>query len=266
MPIKIGHASCDECKRIKNGTSGDQNGKEVCIRSWYSKPWKLVLRCRDSIKAEKMAAACEQACANPAIGYDQNQRNTLNTHAKQTGYDLSKITTPCECDCSSFMTVCAQAAGIPIPYNGTNAPTTSTLKTAFTQTGLFEVLTTSKYLTSDAYLKRGDILVAPGSHTVMALENGSKIQQATYALVFDASFYSARYPDLYHAFGTDADALFQHFLTYGMKEGRQGNALFHVTAYRNRYPDLQAAFGDDLPAYYQHYMTYGFAENRIASE
>ena len=173
MAIKIGHASIDENAGIKNGASGDQTGREVCIRTWYAKPWSFVLRCTDEAKAEKMAAACEAGCGNPNIGYDQNQRNTLHTQAKQAGYDLSRITTPCETDCSAFICVCAEAAGITIPYNGTNAPTTSTMKTAFTATGMFEVLTASKYVTGDAWLKRGDILVKPGSHTVMALENGS---------------------------------------------------------------------------------------------
>ena len=175
MAILIGHASIDENGKISGGTAGDQTGKEVCTRNWYSKPWGFILRCKDSAKAEKMAVACEKGCANDKIGYDQNQRNTLNTQAKAVGYDLAKITVVCETDCSAFMTVCAQAAGINVPYNGTNAPTTSTMKTAFTQTGEFEVLTDSKYLTSDTYLKRGDILVKPGSHTVMALQNGSGV-------------------------------------------------------------------------------------------
>jgi len=173
MAINIGHASLDENGKISGGTAGDQTGKEVCVRTWYNKPWGFVLRCTDPALAEKMAKACEAGCANNKIGYDQNQRNTLNTQAKAVGYDLSKITTACECDCSSFMTVCAQAAGIEPAYSSGNAPTTSTMQARFTATGKFTVLTDSKYLTSDKYLKRGDILVKAGSHTVMALGNGS---------------------------------------------------------------------------------------------
>ncbi len=172
MSILIGHASIDENGAISGGAAGDQTGKEVCTRTWYSKPWDFVLRCTDSAKAEKMAAACEKGCANSMIGYDQRQRNTLYAKAKAVSYDLSRITSPCECDCSSFMTVCALAAGIPITY-GANAPTTSTMKNVFRSTGEFDVLTDSKYLTSDSCLKRGDILVKAGSHTVMALQNGS---------------------------------------------------------------------------------------------
>ena len=181
MAVKIGHASIDENGKISGGTTGDQTGKEVCIRTWYSKPWGFVLRCKDLFKAEKMAIACEQGCANDKIGYDQAQRNTLYTQAKKVNYDLSKIATACECDCSSFMTICAIAAGIKITY-GTNAPTTSTMKTVFNNTGEFDILTESKYLTSDSYLKRGDILVKAGSHTAMVLENGSNATVAQSSL------------------------------------------------------------------------------------
>ena len=172
MSIVIGHSSIDERNKSSGGQAGDQTGKEVCTRSWYSKSWSYVLRPLDKNIAEKMAVACEKGCANPAIGYDQGQRNTLKTQAVACGMDLSKITVLCECDCSSFMTVCAECAGISIAYNNGNAPTTSTMKSAFMNTGSFELLSDEKYLTSDKYLKRGDILVAVGSHTVMALSNG----------------------------------------------------------------------------------------------
>ena len=175
MSILIGHSSIDENGKARGGAAGDQNGKEVCKRNWYSASWDVVLRCTDPIITEKMAVACEQACDNDCIGYDQNQRNTLNTEAKKVGYDLSKITTHCECDCSSLMCICAIAGGIPESalYKGNNMRTTSNMREAFKATGKFEALTDSKYLTSDIYLKRGDILVNEGSHTIMVLGEGA---------------------------------------------------------------------------------------------
>lgn len=172
MAIKIGHASLSENNKSKGGKAGDQTGKEVCIRSWYAKDWDYVLRPKTSSLAEKSASACEKGCNNNKIGYDQNQRNTLYTQAKAVKFDLSKITVPCETDCSAFMTVCAIAGGANISY-GSNAPTTTTMKSKFVGSGNYSVLTDNKYLTSDKYLKRGDILVKAGSHTVMALQNGS---------------------------------------------------------------------------------------------
>lgn len=174
MAIKIGHASIDENRKSKGGSAGDQTAKEVCTRTWYNGGWQFVLRPTSSTLAEKSAKACEKGCANKNIGYDQNQRNTLNTQAKKVGYDLSKVTNNCETDCSAFMTVCAISGGADIEYGG-NAPTTSTMKIRFANSGDYTILTDSKYLTSDKYLKRGDILVKAGSHTVMVLENGSGV-------------------------------------------------------------------------------------------
>ena len=179
--VLIGHSSIDENGKAKGGVAGDQNGKEVCVRDWYKSSWNVLLRCNDSLIAEKMAVACEQACANSNIGYDQNQRNTLYTQAKKHNFDFSKIDTPCECDCSSLMCICAIAAGIPESYLfiGNNMRTTSTMRNAFLNTGKFTLLTDSKYLNEETYLKRGDILIKEGSHTVMVLGNGSGAESAT---------------------------------------------------------------------------------------
>lgn len=176
MAVKIGHASIDERGKINSGTAGDQTGKEVCTRNWYAGGWTVLLRPKSSTVAEKMAKACEAGCANSRIGYDQYQRNTLRTKAKAAGWNLSKITAACECDCSSFMSVCAEAAGVSMSgtYTSGNAPTTSTMRAKFKSTGAFDVLTDSKYLRGSDYLKRGDILVKEGSHTVMVLSNGAK--------------------------------------------------------------------------------------------
>ena len=61
---------------------------------------------------------------------------------------------------------------------------------------------------------------------------------------------------------TDAQAAFNHFLTFGMKEGRIASPNFNVHTYRGRYGDLQAAFGGNLTNYYIHYLQYGIAEKR----
>ena len=175
----IGHASISETAS-KNGKSGDQTKREVCTRSYYvyNGGWKLVLRPLPEV-ADKSARACEAACKNDKIGYSQESRNSLHTEAKKVGYDLSKITTPCNCDCSSFMTVCAIAGGVTgLEYTG-NAPTTATMRDAFLKTGKYQALTEVKYLTSDKYLLRGDILVAPGHHTVMVLTSGEGIMKTS---------------------------------------------------------------------------------------
>ena len=170
MAVKIGHASIDENNTAKGGNAGDQTKKEVYTRSWYNKPWTSVIRPKDSTVAEKIAKAMEQACANDKIGYDQNQRTTLFTQAKAVNWDLSKITTACECDCSSLVAVCVNAAGITVSkdiYTGNE-------KTALANTGAFTVLTDSKYISKPDNLKRGDILLGAG-HTAIVLTNGGNV-------------------------------------------------------------------------------------------
>lgn len=176
MLVLIGHASISE-KGTVNGNKGDSTGKEVCFRYWYNKGWGAVLRPKTPELAENSAKACEDGCKNDNIGYGQGDRNTAYQSFKKVG-SVKKIEKS-NTDCSAFMTLCAIAGGCSaLNYSG-NAPTTSTMVNQFKATGQYEVLTDSKYLTSDAYLKRGDILVKAGSHTVMVLSNGSKVNNST---------------------------------------------------------------------------------------
>lgn len=81
--------------------------------------------------------------------------------------------------------------------------------------------------------------------------------------IFDVNIYAMAYPDVAKAYGNDREALWNHYITHGLKEGRtQINPAFNVFAYISAYPDLQNAFGDDLVAYYVHYANYGINENR----
>ena len=86
-----------------------------------------------------------------------------------------------------------------------------------------------------------------------------------FALIFDATYYAAKYPDAAAVCGGDENMLLAHFVNYGIPEGRQGSAAFDVNLYISRYPDLQAAFGQDMASYYVHYMTFGYAEGRTAA-
>jgi hypothetical protein len=174
--IKIGHASISENSSV-NGAAGDQNAREVYIQENYNIAGlapNVVLRPKTQTLAEASAVACETGCNNEHIGYSQSGRNTLYTLARELNYNLNAVDTDCNTDCSAFMTVCAIAGGAKITY-GTNAPTTSNMRTRFKQSGDYTVLTDTEHLTQTDYLKRGDILVKEGTHTVMVLENGANI-------------------------------------------------------------------------------------------
>ena len=176
MAVKIGHASIDENGRAKNGSAGDQTGKEVCIRNWYlnSKGW-VVLRCKDAAKRQKIAEAMEKACANAQIGYDQYQRDTLFNNVKGSGFDPSKTTKKVETDCSALVRVCiAYAYGKDVAGN----IRTISEPAALVKTGLFTKHTADKYCKSSDYLLRGDILCTPVSgHTVVVLTDGAKVAE-----------------------------------------------------------------------------------------
>ena len=45
-----------------------------------------------------------------------------------------------------------------------------------------------------------------------------------YASGFDAAYYAAKYPDVHEAFGDDVLELYNHYLNFGMDEGRFKNA------------------------------------------
>ena len=98
-----------------------------------------------------------------------------------------------------------------------------------------------------------------------SLQNPPFVQQlAQYQAVYNYKDYLKLNPDLAEVFGTNQKALFEHFVTNGMKEGRQGSSEFNLNTYKANNPDLVAAFGDDNVKYYEHYISSGKAEGRIA--
>ena len=172
MAVKIGSARNGETGTPTNNRAGDQTGKEVSAQNWYlhSKGWR-VFRCKDPAKAEKMAAGMQAACDNPNIGYDQWQRHTLYKAAKGVGFDMSKVKTKCETDCSALIRVLLAGIGVNVPEDFR----TGNMPGYLQRSGAFTELTGDKYQKQSAYLKRGDILVTRTSgHTVMVLTNGSK--------------------------------------------------------------------------------------------
>ena len=86
-----------------------------------------------------------------------------------------------------------------------------------------------------------------------------------YSSVFDADYYLNKYPDVAKWANNDKDKALQHFVSFGMREGRRGNEAFDVQSYYNEYRDLRLAYGTDLPSYYNHYVKWGKGEGRHAS-
>ena len=164
----IVHSSIDENRRTRGGKAGDQTGREVCTRSWYSKPWDMVLRCKNRAAAQKARDIAIKLANSNLVGYDQNGRNTLYRELERNGWDVDKYIrsgVKTECDCSSFVYACyccvlAELRGL------ANAPTTVTSKSFYKEHG-FEVFLSSSYTSSARNLREGDLLNKSGSHIVM---------------------------------------------------------------------------------------------------
>ena len=108
--------------------------------------------------------------------------------------------------------------------------------------------------------------VTPTPNPSTPSSNGQTTLNGTdYAPVYDFSYYINTYPDLKAAYGNNPAGALLHFVTYGMKEGRQGSSSFSVQVYKENYADLRAAFGNNLASYYLHYIQYGKREGRNAT-
>lgn len=94
------------------------------------------------------------------------------------------------------------------------------------------------------------------------LDGTTSINNINYRAVYSFDYYENNNSNIKNAFGLNDAAALQHFIDYGMSEGRLASANFNVRTYKNRYPDLQAAFGTNLKKYYLHYMYNGLTEGR----
>ena len=111
-------------------------------------------------------------------------------------------------------------------------------------------------------MKKFKRILVVGAAATMLLGSVLNVSAAGLHDIFDAKYYADSYADLKEAFGYDENLLYQHFLTYGLKEGRNMSPILNVVAYREAYSDLDAAFGDNWDAYVDHFFTFGAREMR----
>ena len=164
MSVMIGNARISERGTV-NGAKGDQTGKEVMIQTWASGGrWSYVIRPKSATVAKKLADAMIAACKNNNIGYSQADRLSLYKLASKNGWNLAKVG-KCNCDCSSLVAVCCNAAGVKIPSTIYTGNELNFLKS----TGKFDIFTGVSYTQSSAHLKAGDILLRSG-HTAIVTE------------------------------------------------------------------------------------------------
>lgn len=100
--------------------------------------------------------------------------------------------------------------------------------------------------------------------TIYASSSETTYNGVDYSLVYDKDYYYNKNPDLQRFIGNNPEALLRHFVTNGMKEGRQAKETFDLSYYKFKYSDLQRTFGNHYELYYSHYMSNGYREGRQA--
>lgn len=174
----IANSGHDERGKYTGGKAGDQSGQEWQVRTWYNRPWHCVLRHPDPKVREQIAKLARAAANNNKIGYNQAKRLTFWYALQNANYDPSKITVSCDSDCSAGVSAIVKAVGFIVGNSRLKEVAinnwTGSMKPNFRAAG-FEVLTESKYLTSDAYLIPGDILLNTSHHTCINLDYGNKV-------------------------------------------------------------------------------------------
>lgn len=298
----ISNSGHDERGQYSGGAAGDQGG-EWTITGWYQYPWDggwmCVLRYPNQQARELLAELAIQAANNDNIGYDQNQRYSYWNQLQAVGFYPSKISVPCESDCSAGVIANTRAVGYLLniaPLKNINATYTGNMRAGYAAAG-FQVLTESKYLTSNAYLMPGDILLNDYDHTCVNLGIGSLSGYSPSSGSYEpeSEYNNSRltnreiqtilkaigWPNLAvdGSYGPITIATVKEFQTlYGLQpDGITGPATttvldtvyailktqgFDPNYYSNKYPDLKKAYGNDLRLLLCHYYKYGKAEGR----
>ena len=190
MTKYVAHASLGSNGKAKGDKSGDQ-GKEVCIRPWYSKPFQYVLRIMHELIRIVFANNMIDIANNQNVGYDQNGRNTLLAEAKKVNFDFTKIKVKCECDCSSMVITALLGAiykvlgkeayekAYKVLVDNGNCARTANMKTALLKLkkaiGVeVKVYTSATYVKGTSKAVYGDIYNKEHGHVVCFIDDGKK--------------------------------------------------------------------------------------------
>lgn len=183
---KISNSGHDERNRYHGGKAGDQTGTEWYIRSWYNRPWNVVIRFADIKIAYMIATLSIYAAQNNRVGYDQYQRTTYWTALKRAGYDPRKITSACEDDCSAGVLSNVKAALIltgheswasRINVNGYTGNMRQIIRNCGARVLTY---TDASHCKGTHYLRPGDILLNTSAHTAVNLGWGSHMTPPSY--------------------------------------------------------------------------------------
>ena len=82
------------------------------------------------------------------------------------------------------------------------------------------------------------------------------IPEAIKAYVFDAEYYAQAYADLKAIYGTDEAKLYDHFINYGIEEGRSASPYFDVKFYMNQNTqNFRESMKGDYEKAFKHFLS-----------
>ena len=155
----------------KDGAPGDQSGKEIVRREFKKRSYSFTscLCCTCTPMAKDAAKYAEMIAENAKFGYSQPNRWDGAKAIEAAGKDLDKAGAG-DFDCSSLVIECYRLAGLNVKMTGY----TGSMEKILLSTGLFTEA--PEVLTDIEYARVGDVLIAPGIHTLMIVTDGSKAE------------------------------------------------------------------------------------------
>lgn len=178
----ISNCGHDERNKYSGGIAGDQSGTEYYLRKWYNAGWTCVLRNTNKNVATKLAEIAIMAAENNVIGYNQKERMTYYVQLKAVNWDPSKITVPCEADCSSSTAANIIATGYILGINSLTQISPSLTTKNIRQT-LMGKTTQSEPATGQKVSDTKMLTIRKGSKG-----KGVKIWQVIVGVAIDGSF------------------------------------------------------------------------------
>ncbi|MBQ6415325.1 MAG: hypothetical protein IJJ65_03645 [Butyrivibrio sp.] len=91
-------------------------------------------------------------------------------------------------------------------------------------------------------------LAAPKAIEITS-EQTQALNDMDLSFMFDAELYASLYPDVVAEVGNDPQALYQHFINFGINENRQFNKYFKVQDMENLFREYKTKFGDNHRLY-----------------
>ena len=85
------------------------------------------------------------------------------------------------------------------------------------------------------------------------------------ASLYDFEYYCMANEDVAIALNYDEDKMYEHWLNFGMAEGRNASMVFNAKYYLEVNPSVKAEVGEDYVAAYEHFVTTGLLEGLESS-